>query len=178
MVIVYSPGGVVGWPGTAITDDPQPTQLIVSSSIATAGATRASLVCGANFRTTASPSSDSSHSTTTWGGIIGGMLIGLCGASDVMQFVRSVTTRVIGAVPFSVPLDGVTAQIVVGGFPEHANVTGPTEPADGFSITVNCAVLPPVIVTCVPVPAAGVNVKLVVGVNPVPVNGSTVGLPV
>ena len=43
---------------------------------------------------------------------------------------------------------------------------------------VNCAVLPPVIVTCVPVPGAGVKLKLVVGVNPVPVNGSTVGLPV
>ena len=94
-----------------------------------------------------------------------------------MQFVRSVTVSVIGVEPVSVPLDGVTAQMVVGGFPVHANDTGPAELAEGFSTILNIAVLPAVIVTCVVVPGACEKLKLVVGVSPTPLNATTVGLP-
>src|SRR6266849_9542051 len=100
---------------------------MVSISSTTAGATRASRVSGANRRAAASPSSDSIHSTNTCGGTAGGMSTGPRGGSAATQLVRKVTTSVIGVAPLRTPLDGVTLQIVVGGFPVQANVTGPLE---------------------------------------------------
>ena len=67
IVIVYIPAGVVGAPGMIDTDGPapHPIQDIVSISITSAGAARATRVCGANRLISASESNDSSHSTVT-----------------------------------------------------------------------------------------------------------------
>ena len=93
--------------------------------------------------------------------------------------VRNITITVIGVAPVSVLVDAIVEQIVVGGFPAHVNVTIPVDPAEGVTIIVNLAVSPGTIDTCVPVPGAGkIDTKLVVGVSPIPLNETSVGLPV